>query len=116
MELNNASSQTPVSRETAKESRQVSKARRKLEENMKGEKSKITPDAIKQMRQVMTNWQTRHKPEKIELTTNQVVTFSKTQNNYLHHLLNHLKAGNETKSHTTSLLGRVKTESEPEHG
>jgi len=92
-----------------KESPQVQRARKKLEEEFNNQEKQINPDALNKMRRVIQQWINRHAPERVKLEDKTFSLFDENKhsevahNSYVIHKLAALrKQGN--KSTTTSDL------------
>src|SRR5262249_44866292 len=98
----------------AKESAQISKARRKLLQQMAEENKHITTQALEQIRKSMHYWIARHSGERINLKAKEITIFDENrhsaqpQNRFILDLLQHLQ-GLPTKRSARKLKGRIKS-------
>lgn len=96
----------------AKESRQVARAREKLEKQVKHEQSEMTAVALEKARKTIGGWLDRHKADRINLRTEREVSIfdenknpATVQSKFINHLMQQLKAG--AVPEPQNLKGRV---------
>lgn len=81
----------------AKESNQVKKYRKKLEESIIEEKKLINPEAIKKMKDSIHQWINKHADERIDLKLKDIELFDENRHpaapksKFINHLLSELK-------------------------
>lgn len=95
----------------AKESSQVSRARRKIKLMLDEENSKLTPEAIQEAASVMRHWIERHNDERITLKDKSIaITESDIKSKYVLHLMNRISVSPALphKKKGKGLGGRVK--------
>jgi hypothetical protein len=94
----------------AKESSQVSRARRKIKQMLAEEQSKVTPEAIQESALVIRNWIERHSEERIPLKNKNIaVSPSDIKSKYVVHLMQRLSHSPSVPAKRKSSLGsRVK--------
>lgn len=91
----------------AKESPQILKARQKIEQQLAENKKQVNPEALNYMNQIIKRQLARHKADRIDLKSRNIVpTAAQTENKFVLRLLRHLKA--ETSPSENHLEGRVK--------
>lgn len=101
----------------AKESPHIEKARRKLQEQLASEDSRITPAALEKMSNAIKTWISRHSQERISLKDKEFTTlFDRNQHpatvksRYVSKLLEELKSKPNKPS---GLEGRITHENAP---
>ncbi len=98
----------------AKESAQVTKARKKLLQQMGEENKHITAQALDQIRKSMHYWIARHAGERVNLKTKEITIFDENrhsaspQNRFILNLQHHLQ-GIPPKKSAKKLKGRIKS-------
>jgi hypothetical protein len=98
----------------AKESSQVNKARKKLQQQLAKADKRINKDALKKMRSLIEEQLARHKDERIPLHKRQIVLFDENQHSakieskFITRLIHQLKHP-KTSVKDKDLEGRVKT-------
>lgn len=99
----------------AKESTQISKARKKLLQQMADENKHITAQALDNIRKSIHYWIARHADERISLKSKEITLFdenrhpAKPQNRFILDLLYNLKDNSLTKKGSKKLTGRIKS-------
>ena len=89
-------------RVNARESRQVTRARRKLQEQMAKESTALNPTALAAARQLMQKWIVRHQPERIDLKeTHEISIFDENRHpakvsKFVNHLMKQLETNVES--------------------
>ncbi|MFQ5729023.1 MAG: hypothetical protein ACE5GN_01510 [Waddliaceae bacterium] len=98
----------------AKESRQVQKARKKLEKQLEAEHKLVNKKALDQMKKAIQIWIKRHKEDRIALLERPIELFDEnrhsvqTKSKFVSHLIEKLrKEANKTLSFKR-LIGRIK--------
>lgn len=99
----------------AKESAQISKARKKIKEQILSQNKLTTSQALEKMTKWLQSWLARHAKERINLKEKRVVNLfdenqhpANTQSKYVSHLLKSLKKELRRGASPKSLGGRVK--------
>ncbi len=94
----------------AKESSQVSRARKKIKQMLSEEKSQVTPEAIQEATSFIRNWIARHHDERITLKDKTIVVSEEgVKSKYVLHLMQRLSQtpAIPAKSKSKGLGGRI---------
>lgn len=103
-----------MSKEGAAESRQVQKARRKLEEQLIEERKKVTPETLAKMVKEIQHYIQRHVGDRETLKAKEITLFdenrhaAKVLNPYILALRTQIEAGKISAATARPLRGRVK--------
>jgi hypothetical protein len=98
-------------KQPAKESKQVQRARKKLESIMKEQKQQITPERLTNAGKVILHYINRHSEQRKSLKSRDFKLFdsnqhpAETKSNYVNQLLSKLKR--ESLKNASSLKGRI---------
>jgi hypothetical protein len=98
----------------AKESKQVQKARKKLERRLEAEHKLVNQKALDQMKKAIHIWIKRHRDERVSLIEKPIELFDEnrhsvqTQSKFVSHLLQKLQNEASKTPAFKRLIGRVK--------
>ncbi|MGA8164948.1 MAG: hypothetical protein WB791_08005 [Waddliaceae bacterium] len=98
----------------AKESKQIIKARKKLQKQMTAEKKRLNQTAIHQMKKAIQIWIDRHQSERVQLSERPVELFdenrhsAKTKSKHVSQLLKAIKKEAMLSKSFKPLIGRIK--------
>jgi hypothetical protein len=98
--------------QNASESKQVQRARRKIEERLILERAKFTPESLQVATQLIHQWLARHDQERISLKDRTIYTdASSSKNRAIINLMHKLQGQKSVKTSKKKLEGRISASS-----
>lgn len=92
----------------AKESNQVERARKKIQEKFTEENEQVTPTTINEAINSMHYWIHRHQSDRISLKKKNIAHNADVKSKYVLHLMQQLQGKIPSKKTTGKLKGRIK--------